>query len=683
MPEMNFRVDLNLLLELGEELVSKDGIAVSELVKNSYDADATLVEVSIGEDCIAISDNGIGMSLDTVRNSWLVVGTPFKRRNTHSPKGRRVLGEKGIGRLSAFRLGRDISIRTRAEGEDLVEMSIHIPGRDAINETGVESAPIDSFKVEVSTRQHDFEFPGESRTGTEISVSRLNSEWGDTSIDEMHDMLARLVHPLDTSINDFQIKLYSFGEEIKLEPPEQLRRHPYSIDAEVSEFGKYSAELTFPDENGKPTSMLAEGNFKSNCGGKGQSAYPGLKDGGPGPFRFKLYAWDRDAKDFKGQGKTLDLYSGICLMRDGFLVVQPKSDWLGMNMRRVQNPTMRLSTNQITGAIYIGAEENKNLVDKTDREGIIDNNAFECLKQGVQELVSKLEQARYNYRHSRTLSKGNALSEILDTKPLRDMSKSLPEDAKQQVLEIADEMDRRREELEELLLGRDRMATMGILAAEFVHSARNALSAITDIYPYIESHLQEAPGALQEKIKNMVDAGKILEKLFNELDPYMKFRNRRKTDINITSIVDLLVDLYRSQMRSERIDLVTSIDPNMHFRANQTDMVILMTNFIVNSIYWAPKGANPNGRPMIRIASYESGGNVIIEVEDSGPGVPENYKHSIFELGFSTKEPSGTGIGLRVNSDIVSLYNGKIDLVCKSEMGGAKFTVTLPLKEVF
>ena len=194
--------------------------------------------------------------------------------------------------------------------------------------------------------------------------------------------------------------------------------------------------------------------------------------------------------------------------------------------------------------------------------------------------------------------------------------------------------------------------------------------------------LLEAPGALQEKIKNMVDAGKILEKLFNELDPYMKFRNRRKTDINITSIVDLLVDLYRSQMRSERIDLVTSIDPNMHFRANQTDMVILMTNFIVNSIYWAPKGANPNGRPMIRIASYESGGNVIIEVEDSGPGVPENYKHSIFELGFSTKEPSGTGIGLRVNSDIVSLYNGKIDLVCKSEMGGAKFIVTLPLKKV-
>lgn len=672
-----------MLLELGEELVSKDEIAVSELVKNSYDADATLVEVSIGEDSIAISDNGIGMSLDTVRDSWLVVGTSFKRRNMRSPSGRRVLGEKGIGRLSAFRLGRDIRIRTRSQGGELVEMSMQIPDRTAINAGGQESGSLDSLKVKVETQHPSYEFPYGSTTGTEIAISGLNSEWDESKVEEMHNMLARLVHPFDTSINDFQIKLYAFGKEEKLEPPEQLRRHPYSIDAEVSNSGGYYAEMTFPDDDGKPNSRAAEGSFKLNCGGKGQSAYPGVEDGGPGPFKFKLYAWDRDAPDFRGFGKTLDLYSGICLMRDNFLVVQPKTDWLGLNMRRVQNPTMRLSTNQIVGVIYITSEANKNLVDKTDREGIIDNRAFECLKQGVQQLMDKLELERYKSRHSRRLSRGNALLEILDTKPLRDMSKYLPEDSRQQVLEMADEMDRRREELEELLLGRDRMATMGILAGEFIHSGRNALTAITDIYPYIESHLPEVPEALQKKIRNMVDAGKILEKLFNELDPYMKFRKRRETDVNISSIVDMLADLYRPQMKAESIDLVTSIDPALHFRANQTDMVILMTNFIVNSIYWAPKGENLNGHPMIRIASYESKGNVIIEVEDSGPGVPEDYRDSIFELGFSMREPSGTGIGLRVNSDIASHYNGEIEVVCKSEMGGAKFTVTLPLKKVF
>lgn len=64
------------------------------------------------------------------------MGTSFKRRNTRSPKCRRVLEEKGIGRLSAYRLGRDIGIRTHAEGEELVEMGIHLPERDAINEAG-------------------------------------------------------------------------------------------------------------------------------------------------------------------------------------------------------------------------------------------------------------------------------------------------------------------------------------------------------------------------------------------------------------------------------------------------------------------------------------------------------------------------------------------------------------------
>ena len=566
MSMMNFRVDLNLLLELGQELVSKDEIAVSELVKNSYDADATLVEVSISEDSIAISDNGIGMSLDTVRDSWLVVGTSFKRRNIRSPSGRRVLGEKGIGRLSAFRLGRDISIRTRAEGEELVEMCIHLPERDAINEAEGASSSIDSFKVEVLTQHHDYEFPMRSSTGTEISISRLNSEWVDTNIHEIHDILARLVHPFDTSINDFQIRLYAFGKEEMLEPPEQLRRQPYSIDAEVSEFGEYSAKVTFPDENGKPSSGTVEGNFKLNCGGKRQNAYPDLKDGGPGPFKFRLYAWDRDAKELRGYVKTLDSYSGICLMRDGFLVVQPKSDWLGLNMRRVQNPTIRLSTNQIAGAIYISAEENTNLVDKTDREGIIDNRAFECLKQGVQQLMEKLELERYKSRHNRKLSKGNALLDIFDTSPLRELSKSLPKDAGERVNKVADDIERRREEIEELILGRDRMATLGIMVAGFIHAGRNALAPITDAYPYIEAHLKQAPEELQHYISNMVEGGKELAKLFDGIDPYMRFKSRRETEIDMRAIVNMIAEFYSSQIKAEQIELKIDIDPTLHLK---------------------------------------------------------------------------------------------------------------------
>ena len=683
MLETNFKVDLNLLLELGQELVSKDEIAISELVKNSYDADATIVKVSIESNSITISDNGTGMSMDTVRNSWLVVGTSFKRRNMRSPKGRRVLGEKGIGRLSAFRLGRDINIRTCAEGSELVEMAIHIPEREAVNGEGMESKYLDSFKVEIATHQAGYKFPGGSTTGTEISIYGLKSALGDKEIDEISNMLSRLIHPLDTSITGFQIELYLHGEKICLEPPSKLKNPPYSIEAKVSESGKYSAVLKFPDENGKDISAQVEGNLQCTHGNSDTYTYPDVKNGGPGPFRFVLSAWDRDAPDFRGLRKDLDLYSGISLMRDNFLIVQPKSDWLGLNMRRVQNPTMRLSTNQIVGAIYISADGNKNLVDKTDREGIIDNKAFECLKQGIQQLMVELEQERYKARrHSKKLSRGNALLDMFDTKPLRDLSKSLPADAGDLVNGVADDMDRRREEIEDLILGRDRIATLGILAAEFIHSGRNALSAITDIYPSIEERLKEAPEDLQKYIRNMVEAGKELAKLFNALDPYMRFKKRRETEIDMAAIVNMVESLYNRQIKAAHIELITEMGSAPHFMASQTDMVILMTNFIVNSIYWVSKGPNAQRKPTIKISSHESMGNVIIEVEDSGPGVPEEYRDSIFELGFSMKQPNGTGIGLLVNSDIVDYYNGKMDLVCKSELGGAKFIVALPLKEV-
>lgn len=105
MVQLKFRFDQRLLIELGRQLVSKDEVAVSELVKNSYDADASIVEIRINDDRISIADNGTGINWGTIERGWLVVGTTWKKRHSRSPiRHRRVLGEKGIGRLSAFRL---------------------------------------------------------------------------------------------------------------------------------------------------------------------------------------------------------------------------------------------------------------------------------------------------------------------------------------------------------------------------------------------------------------------------------------------------------------------------------------------------------------------------------------------------------------------------------------------------
>ena len=104
MPTLNFTVDSALLKELGERLVGKPHIALAELVKNGYDADATEVIIDLDEkhDRITISDNGHGMTFDQFRDFWMRVGTPHKdqiRKSSHFQ--RQMTGSKGVGRLSA------------------------------------------------------------------------------------------------------------------------------------------------------------------------------------------------------------------------------------------------------------------------------------------------------------------------------------------------------------------------------------------------------------------------------------------------------------------------------------------------------------------------------------------------------------------------------------------------------
>ena len=77
---ISFTVDSELLRELGERLVGRQYIALAELVKNSFDADASKVEIRILEDCIEVSDNGHGMTFQDLRDRWMRVGSTHSRR---------------------------------------------------------------------------------------------------------------------------------------------------------------------------------------------------------------------------------------------------------------------------------------------------------------------------------------------------------------------------------------------------------------------------------------------------------------------------------------------------------------------------------------------------------------------------------------------------------------------------
>jgi len=123
---LHFTVDSALLRELGERLVGKAHIALAELVKNSYDADAENCDITFGEDRIEVVDDGNGMTLDEFRNFWMKVGATHKQKQRVSPRFSRPLtGSKGVGRLAVQFLARKVSIESTADNAtDTLKVSV-------------------------------------------------------------------------------------------------------------------------------------------------------------------------------------------------------------------------------------------------------------------------------------------------------------------------------------------------------------------------------------------------------------------------------------------------------------------------------------------------------------------------------------------------------------------------------
>ena len=150
-----FTITPRVIAHLGEALIKNESIAVLELVKNSYDANATECEVffeyspNLKEknilNKIIITDNGSGMDLDTIQNAWLVIGTDNKKekyeKERDNPTVRLPLGEKGIGRLGVHKLGYNIKLITKMENSREITIDIDWKKLDLITN-------ISDFKID-------------------------------------------------------------------------------------------------------------------------------------------------------------------------------------------------------------------------------------------------------------------------------------------------------------------------------------------------------------------------------------------------------------------------------------------------------------------------------------------------------------------------------------------------------
>lgn len=214
MENLNFTVDSALLSELGEKLVETVYIALVELVKNSYDADATMVSVKFteGEEGLAeihIEDDGSGMNFHDVERYWMKIATTNKVTDNVSPKyGRPRTGSKGIGRFCCRRLGRSLTLFTTGKKDNEYQTTkVQFPWRKFKAGTSVTSIDCPGDRSSAKT----------GATKTTLIISELVDEWNNRNYEVLKRQLSVLVANRGARRNGFQDDP---GFNIKLEAPQ-------------------------------------------------------------------------------------------------------------------------------------------------------------------------------------------------------------------------------------------------------------------------------------------------------------------------------------------------------------------------------------------------------------------------------------------------------------------------------
>lgn len=236
--DLNFTVDAALLRELGARLVGKPEIALAELIKNAYDADARHVQITFTGDEIVVEDDGHGMSAATFENYWMRVGTTHKAFERRSPELHRALtGSKGVGRLAAQLLASDLELvsvalvdpategfekRSRATPDQLHPLLTASVDWDS----AVEQNELTRVTVPITEGGKRQTFVGGSHTGTRLTLKNLTAEWDEDDFRALAREVWALQPPFEVDKDaeeSFDIQLVSDFEDVVDEFSEQMQ----------------------------------------------------------------------------------------------------------------------------------------------------------------------------------------------------------------------------------------------------------------------------------------------------------------------------------------------------------------------------------------------------------------------------------------------------------------------------
>lgn len=727
---------------------------------------------------IYIIDNGSGMTEEVIKNHWMTIGTDNKNTQIHTPSGRVKTGAKGIGRFSLDRLGKSCEIYTFPKGKkdgllwqvnwsdfekpgltiDQVDASLVYKESLDLKETL--KCLIKNFKP-ISNILNETTF----NSGTIIKIDYLSDYWDEYNVKKIYDNLEILVPPKEMPI--FRIHLFS-----------SLQDTEYGeVASEFCDDFDYKVTAKYLDDDDKTLKVTIERNeldldlversymevfnldsmknhpydFKTLQEKKFKKEMtlfeliPGLKDVDKnnildqiGEFTFTFYF----LKNVRQSGEKFPLkyissasrkswlnkFSDVMIFRDDFRIRpygEGGTDWLNLGQRQATSPAgvgrsgsgYKIRPNQISGSISISRITNESFQDKSGREGIQENDAFNFFKEIIVGIIAIFENDRSHILSSFSQldkiknDRENATKKAQEVADKRNKKKenidvnqetfSTPKDTEKKSEKATGDTDdtdadvlvqgfnvqkqELKEKTDELRLARS-LASSGLIVASFAHELE-----------HLQTHLQHRTNVLKKSLDELLDHNTV-DSLPDFKNPFLMVENiksqdlklikwiefslltlkknrRKRTNINIKDYFKTFGETWTKLLLDRSIKLnISPEDKNCIFRAFHIDFDSIFSNLIANSIDAFKREGSSKNR-IIDISCEVLKENLIISYKDSGCGLSDDYKdpYVIFNAFETTKRDKhgnkiGTGLGMWLVKNIVDDYDGKITLY-KPETG--------------
>ncbi len=723
---------------IGNQLIRNEKVALMELLKNSYDADASWVQIRFinfdqnnGElkinknSTIEIEDDGLGMSFDIIKKSWINPASPYKfllkkSGKETTKKGRIIQGEKGIGRFAVFKLGSTIEIITRSSQKNSEEIRLNsdlsIYDSELIGPKNAKKEKpffIDEIeynyerrkakeikKQEIKIYNRKMRRPAH---GTLIRVTNLIGHWTLNKIRQIFADSLKLMSPFNKT--DFTCHITLNGNAIfsafeKDELADILSIAPIHMKGSIDKKGNTTYTLDNQKNRYKISlkKLTEDSEVREQFYDKKQNI---IRNPECGSLSFSFYVFDLERKaslELPLNSKDIEIVKShrIYLYRDGVRIYpygDPSDDWIELDIKRgTKRAGAYLSNDQVVGYIAISSKDNPALRDKTNREGLMDIGcAYEDLRILILGILGLLKNEFRKYREEKkqvAKKEGFLQEEPKVNEGIQLLQKHLKSQKDKKGTKLIQQLDNNYKKEKAVLNERveivEDLAAVGIsvdaASHDLVIMIKRAKETLSLLFEMAKSKTVDSKD-MREVLEKLRGQFAFIEDQLHGIQPLFRSSRRRSKNLRITEIIDK-VKMYYSVPINDRNIKVTVEEKGSPLVIKCSEGILLQTfiNLFDNSVYWLT--TSDEQRKKIKIVLDSNQSEVIFA--DNGPGVKKGDMEFIFKPFFTTKGIKGRGLGLYITRQLLERYDYEINYIQKQKnkvLRGANFALSFPEDE--